>query len=251
MSAAVSKLSRKTLRVLHKGCIPYPEAMALQEALHAARLRFEVPDTLLLLEHPPVFTTGRQDVAADWLHTPDEIRSRGIDVVSTNRGGRITYHGPGQLVGYFICDLQKFYPAPQPPPTRGGGISIPDFVRWIEAGLISVLAQYGIAAHRDEDHPGVWVGENKLAAIGLHVRHGVTLHGFALNVTTDLTPYSYCVPCGIRDRSVTSLNALRPHHTWSLKSVAQDVGDYFSSMAANVGPEPSICSSTNIGHSSA
>lgn len=238
MSVAVSKSSKNTLRILHKGCVPYPEAYALQEALHAARLRGEIPDTLLFLEHPPVFTTGRQDVAADWRLTPDDIRSRGIDIVSTNRGGRITYHGPGQLVGYFICDLNARH------------VGVADFVRWIEEGLMAVVARYGIESHLDKAHPGVWVGTNKLAAIGLHVRHGVTLHGFALNVTTDLTPYAYCVPCGIQDRFVTSLNTLRPNPSWSLEAVAKDVGDYFSTMAANVGSEPSVCSSTNIGHSS-
>lgn len=239
MSAAALKSFLKTLRILHRGCLPYREAYTLQETLHAARLRFDIPDTLLLLEHPPVFTTGRQDVAADWRLAHDDIRARGIDIISTNRGGRITYHGPGQLVGYFICDLKARH------------VGVADFVRWIEDGLIAVVSRYGIAANRDDAYPGVWVGNDKLAAIGLHVRHGVTLHGFALNVTTDLTPYSYCVPCGIQDRFVTRLNTLRPDRAWSLESVARDVGNYFSSMAANVGSEPSSCSSTNIGHSSA
>ncbi len=204
MSAAALKSSPKTLRVLHRGCVPYAEAYTLQETLHGARLRGEIPDTLLLLEHPPVFTTGRQDVATDWLLAHDDIRSHGIDIVATNRGGRITYHGPGQLVGYFICDLK----------TRRMGIV--DFVHWIEDGLIAIVSRYGITGHRDDRHPGVWVGDDKLAAIGLHVRRGVTLHGFALNVTIDLMPYSYCVPCGIEDRFVTSLNALRPQRAWSL-----------------------------------
>lgn len=238
MSAAVLKSSQKIPRILHKGRIPYSEAYALQESLHGARLRGEIPDTLLLLEHPPVFTTGRQDVADDWLLSHDDIRSRGIDIVVTNRGGRITYHGPGQLVGYFICDLKS----------RHAGVA--DFVHWIEDGLIDVMSRYGVTACRDNSYPGVWVGSAKVAAIGLHVRHGVTMHGFALNVTTDLIPYAYCVPCGITDRSVTSLNALRPRNDWSLESVAKDVGDYFSSMEAKVGSEPSPCSSTNIGHSS-
>lgn len=237
MSDAVLKSSLNTLHILHKGCVPYTTAFALQESLHAARRTGDIPDTLLLLEHPPVFTTGRQDVASDWLMSHDDIRARGIDIVTTSRGGRITYHGPGQLVGYFICDL------------HARRIGVADFVHWIEAGLISVLAQYGIAAHRDPDHPGVWVGREKVAAIGLHVRQFVTLHGFALNVTTDMTPYSYCVPCGITDRGVTRLQTLRPERTWNVQSVAQDVAAYFSSMAANVGSEPSV-SSTNIGHSS-
>lgn len=238
MSVAVLKSSQKTLRILHKGRIPYPEATALQESLHAARRLGEIPDTLLLLEHPPVFTTGRQDASADWRLPCDDIRARGIDIVATNRGGRITYHGPGQLVGYFICDLAS----------RNKGVA--DFVRWIESGMIDILSRYGVTARRDASYPGVWVGDAKVLAIGLHVRHGVTLHGFALNVTTDLTPYAYCVPCGITDRAVTSLQVLRPDRPWSREEVARDVGDYFSSMAAKVGSEPSPCSSTNIGHSS-
>lgn len=238
MSVAALKSSQPILRILHRGTVPYTEAFALQQTLHDARLRNEIPDTLLFLEHPPVFTTGRQDVAADWLKSHDEIRACGIDIIATNRGGRITYHGPGQLVGYFICDLNARH------------VGVADFVRWMENGIIEVVSRYGITAHLDTAHPGVWVGQNKLAAIGLHVRHGVTLHGFALNVTTDLTPYSYCVPCGIHDRYVTSLNTLRPDDAWSLDVVAKDLGDYFCSMAAKVGSEPSPCSSTNMGHSS-
>lgn len=238
MSAAALNSSKKILHTLYKGVLPYAEADALQEQLHAARLRAEIPDTLLLLEHPPIFTTGRQDVTADWLLSPKEIRARGIDIIATNRGGRITYHGPGQLVGYFICDL------------RSSGISVPGFVHWIEAGLISVLAQYDITASRDSEHPGVWVGSHKIAAIGLHVRHFVTRHGFALNVTTDLTPYSYCVPCGIQGRGVTRLSDLRPDRPWSVADVAHDVADYFCSMAAKVGSVPSTDSSVNITHSS-
>lgn len=238
MPDAVLKSFPNTFHILHKGCVPYTDAFALQESLHAARCAGEIPDTLLLLEHPSVFTTGRQDVASDWLLSHDEIRARGIDIVSTNRGGRITYHGPGQLVGYLICDLHA----------RKMGVA--DFVHWIEAGLIAILSQYGVAAHRDPEHPGVWVGRNKVAAIGLNVRQFVTLHGFALNVTTDLTPYSYCVPCGIADRGVTRLETLRPERSWTVQDVTQDVAAYFSSMAAKVGSEPSAASSTNMGHSS-
>lgn len=238
MSNAVSKFSPTTLLIQHKGCVPFREAFALQESLHVQRLLGKIPDTLLLLEHPPVLTTGRQDVATDWLLSQDDIRARGIEIVQTNRGGRITYHGPGQLVGYFICNL------------TARQVGVADFVRWIENGLIEVLAGYGVNAHRDPKHPGVWVGNDKIAAIGLHVSHGVTLHGFALNVTTNLTPYSYCIPCGITDRGVTRLATLLPHREWSVQEVAQKVGDYFSSMAAKVGSEPSASSSTNMGQSS-
>lgn len=238
MPDAVLKSSLNTLHVQYKGCVPYRDAFALQELLHAQRLAGEIPDTLLFLEHPPVLTTGRQDVATDWLLSQDDIRSRGVEIVHTNRGGRITYHGPGQLVGYFICNLTEWR------------VGVADFVRWIEDGITAVLAGYGVTAHRDPDHPGVWVGRDKIAAIGLHVSRGVTLHGFALNVTTDLTPYSYCIPCGIADRGVTRLATLLPHREWSVQEVAEKIEGYFCSMAAKVGSEPSACSSTNIGHSS-
>lgn len=239
MRAAALKSSLKINHILHKGMLPYKEAYALQESLNEARASNSIPDTLILLEHPPVFTTGRQEVAQDWLLSKEDILSRGIDIEPTNRGGRITYHGPGQLVGYFICDL------------RQANMGVADFVHWVEAGLIGVLVAHGISATRDVEHPGVWVGNKKIAAIGLHVKRGITLHGFALNVTTDLTPYSYCIPCGIQNRGVTSLEAQRPHQKWSVDTIAQEVGDYFCSIPAKVGSAPLVVSSSvNMTHSS-
>ncbi|PIR20142.1 MAG: octanoyltransferase [Deltaproteobacteria bacterium CG11_big_fil_rev_8_21_14_0_20_47_16] len=239
MRDAALKSSLTIRHLLNKGPLPYQDAYALQESLHAERARSAIPDTLLLLEHAPVFTTGRQDVSHDWLLTQDEIRAHNIDIVNTNRGGRITYHGPGQLVGYFICDL------------KNQSIGVADFVHWVEEGLIGNLKSYGITATRDAENPGVWVGQQKIAAIGLHVKKGITLHGFALNVTTDLTPYTYCIPCGIQGKGVTSLSTLLPQQKWSVETVAQDLGNYFCSMAANVGSSPSTTSSVNMAHSSA
>lgn len=178
------------------GLIPYREAWDRQEALRAARANDDCPDTIIWCEHPRVFTTGRQDCRADWRASFAAIERAGIEIVSTNRGGRITYHGPGQLVGYFIMDL------------RARGIGVREFVRQIEALLIQAIAKFGVAATRDPIHPGVWVGSEKVAALGLHVSRGITQHGFALNYAPQLADYHYIVPCGIADRGVTSLAAL-------------------------------------------
>lgn len=178
------------------GLIPYHEAWRAQEALRAARAEHRIPDTFILCEHPPVFTLGRQDCVADFLAPRETIGAAGIEMVQVNRGGRITYHGPGQIVGYFIVDLTE------------RAIGIRDFVHRIESLLIETVANFGVTAQRDAINPGIWVGRNKLGAIGLHVSRGITQHGFALNVNPDLSHYQYIVPCGIADRGVTSLQQL-------------------------------------------
>jgi lipoyl(octanoyl) transferase len=184
------------IRLHDLGMVPYREAWRLQEDLRTQRLRDAIPDTLLLCEHPPVFTVGRQDCRADWRASFETIRAAGIDVVESNRGGRITYHGPGQIVGYWIVDL------------RARDCGIRDFVRKIEQILIDAVATFGVTAARDPINPGIWVGPDKLGAIGLHVRGGVTQHGFALNHTTALADYQYIIPCGLADRGVTTLERL-------------------------------------------
>lgn len=170
------------------GLVPYDDAWALQRALHARRVAGEIGDTCLLLEHPDVYTAGRRT-------TDDERPHDGTPVVDVDRGGKITWHGPGQLVGYPIVAL--------PDPTDVVG-----HVRRIESALIDVCAAYGVTAGRVEGRSGVWVGDAKVAAIGIRVAQGVTMHGFALNCDPDLTAYDRIVPCGIRDASVTSLTAL-------------------------------------------
>lgn len=179
------------------GFMPYREALSLQDELREARIRGKIADRVLLIEHPPVLTTGRQDCREDFLSTPEAIAADGIEIVKTDRGGRVTYHGPGQLVVYFICEL------------AGLGMGIREFVFSIEEACLRLLTEFGIEAKRDPEHPGLWVGRNKIVAVGMHVAHGVTQHGLALNVDGDLSAYRHIVACGVRGRGVTSIKTLR------------------------------------------
>jgi lipoyl(octanoyl) transferase len=176
------------------GRIEYPEAWSWQREIFLARLEGECGDCLMLLEHPPTYTLGRRALAQDLVYSPDECERRGIAVFHVDRGGRSTYHGPGQLVGYPIVALGKRY-------------DVLSYLRVLEEALIRTAAHLGVEAHRDGHHTGVWVGRNKLAAIGVKVTRGITMHGFAFNVTTDLSMFSGIVPCGIPDRWVTSIEA--------------------------------------------
>ncbi len=195
------------------GLINYNKAWEIQETLRGERERGEIPDRVLLLEHPPIFTLGKRVCEGDILSTKELIAADGIDVIKTNRGGRATYHGPGQLVGYFICSVSEMARRSSPSPLWGEGQGEGDrgvkrFVFLIEELLIRVLADFGIQSNRDPVHPGVWVGRDKIAAIGLHVSRGITQHGFALNVSCDLSHYRHIVPCGIKNRGVTSIKQL-------------------------------------------
>lgn len=172
---------------------PYPEAFALQKKLRALKLEKKIPNLLWLTSHPPVFTLGKQDCHADFLSSPEEIQKEGIEIIQSNRGGRITYHGPGQVVGYFIVNIRELK------------LSIPDFVRQIEELLIRTLEKFQISGERDAEYPGVWVKEKKIAALGLHFDRGVSMHGFALNVNPNLNHYRHIIPCGIQGREVSSL----------------------------------------------
>ena len=180
------------------GRIPYAEALALQRELVVERQAGRVGDILLLVEHPHVLTLGvRGDGGRSHILAPaDVLAARSIEVYETGRGGDITYHGPGQLVGYPIIDLN---------PDRR---DVHRYVRDLEDVLIRVAADYGIEAGRVPGLTGVWVGDRKLAAIGVRIARWVTSHGFALNVTTDLDYFNLIVPCGVADRGVTSLAAL-------------------------------------------
>jgi lipoyl(octanoyl) transferase len=179
--------------VCHLGTLPYASAVAIQQDLRARRQALELPDLLLLLEHPPVYTRGRRS-GADELPFPDDFyRAKGIDVHDTDRGGKITYHGPGQLVGYPI-------------------MAAPDVVRHVrvmEQAIVDALGQASVEAHaRAEDGPdytGVWVAERKIASIGVHVARGISTHGFAVNVDNDLAPFSSVVACGLPDVTMTSI----------------------------------------------
>lgn len=180
---------RRELWVANLGRVPYREAVALQEQLRAARQRDEVPDALLLLEHPPVYTKGRRSERADLPIGEDWYRMQGIEVEETDRGGRVTYHGPGQLVGYPIM----------------GVTDVLDYVRTMEQAVIRALADEGVEAEVRKGLTGVWAGDRKIGSIGVHVSRGVTTHGFAVNVDCDLQPFEWIVPCGIEDVRMTSV----------------------------------------------
>jgi lipoyl(octanoyl) transferase len=172
------------------GEVPYPEAVALQERLRDARQDDRVPDCLLLLEHPPVYTRGRRAEAADLPRGEEWYRAQGIEVHDSDRGGQVTYHGPGQLVGYPIVRVR----------------SVSDYVATMERALIAALRDEGVAASAPEGLTGVWAGPAKIGSIGVHVSRGVTTHGFAVNVANDLTPFGWIATCGMADAQMTSVS---------------------------------------------
>jgi len=185
------------LAIVDAGLLEYGKALEYQKEIRTARLAGLCPDTLILLEHPPVITLGRRGGTQDVLISPEAASRAGVQVFPIDRGGEATYHGPGQLVGYLIFDLA----------VAGG--SVKRFVHLLEEALIRTLERgWGIRAGRSAEHRGVWVGDEKIAALGLSVSRRVTMHGFALNVTTNLDHFRWIVPCGIRDRGVTSLARL-------------------------------------------
>ena len=178
------------------GTVDYAAGLALQHERVAARKAGSIPDTLLLLEHPHVYTLGRNAHRENVLVSPEFLRSRGAEVFETDRGGDVTYHGPGQLVGYPILDLTKHRR------------DIAWFMRSLEEVFIRVAADYGFQAGRVAGATGVWVGNEKLVAMGVHISRWVTSHGFAFNVNTDLRFFDWIVPCGLRDKGVTSIERL-------------------------------------------
>ncbi len=181
------------LLVSNLGTIPYRDALTIQAEIQARRQAGEQPDTLLLLEHPPVYTRGRRAADNELSLGEDFYRARGIEIIPTDRGGKVTYHGPGQLVGYPIMRVSD----------------IGAHLRKMEAAIVAALAEYGIRGRsRCEegiDYTGVWVETRKIASIGVHVSRGVSTHGFAVNVSNDLTPFSWIVPCGLADVTMTSM----------------------------------------------
>jgi len=210
----------KTLDVRRLGLVTYQEGLALQRELVEARRRDDIPDTLLLLQHPPVITLGVK-VRTDRSHilaSPDVLEARGVTVHESGRGGDVTFHGPGQLVGYPILDLS---------PDRR---DLHRYVRDLEECLIRALAMFGIEAGRIQGLTGVWVADEKVAAIGVRISRWITSHGFALNVDPDLTYFELIIPCGIDDRGVTSMARLlgRPVSVDEAETiVAQSFADVF------------------------
>lgn len=205
---------------------PYEEALTLQRGLAEARIQGRLPtDVLLLVEHPPVVTLGRSFKPEHLSTQPEELARRGVDLFEIERGGDVTFHGPGQLVGYPIYDLREHRR------------DLHWFLRGIEGGLIAALRHLGVEADRDPRYTGVWVAGRKIASIGIHVKQWVTWHGFALNVTTDLSFFDLIVPCGIPGVVMTSVQRVlgdgagRDIWTRTLDAVVQGFGDEFGQVA--------------------
>src|SRR5215470_706343 len=215
----------RVINVLYFGRVEYSTALDLQQTVVHLVKQERIGHTLLLLEHPPVITLGRNAGMANIIASRDFLASQGIELRETDRGGDVTFHGPGQLVGYPIFDLRAFTP-------RLGAV---DFVRKIEDALIRTCGDLGVVTGRIAGLTGVWIQDNppaKIAAIGVHISRGVTSHGFALNVSTNLDYFKLIVPCGISDKPVTSLEremaSLRPlEKTPALEQIAEVVSSNF------------------------
>ena len=216
------------LNLLQFGRVPYADGLTLQKVLIEARYENRIGNTLVLLEHPPVLTLGRNSSRANILASDEFLAYRGVEIHEINRGGDVTYHGPGQLVGYPIIDLRSFTP-------RLGAV---DFVRKIEEALIRACGDFGVKTTRIAGRTGVWtmaggsIQEKKIAAIGVHISRGITSHGFAFNVSPDLRDFQLIVPCGIADREVTSLERAAdppPSMEAVRNAVARQFGHVFAS----------------------
>ncbi len=184
----------KTCIAYYLGLVPYEPALKLQEMLSLARARRTVSDVLLLLQHAAVFTVGRFKGEADIVVSEETLTREGIAVFHTNRGGGITYHGPGQLVGYPILSL------------RDNSLGVREYVGKLEDAILRLLRSLNIRGYLDANYPGVWVGGEKICSLGIHVSRGVTMHGFALNVNTDLRHFEFINPCGLSDKATTSIS---------------------------------------------
>jgi lipoyl(octanoyl) transferase len=228
------------IQLLQLGLIPYTQALKLQEELVERRKRGDIGDVLLLLEHPPVITLGRNSKAENILLSKEELKRRRVELFEINRGGDVTFHGPGQLVGYPIFDLGGFSGTD----TKHKTLYPVEFMRKLEEVIIRTCAEYGVVTQRVKGLTGVWTRPiagvtaskepAKLCAMGIHISRGVTSHGFALNVSTDLKGFESIVPCGISDKPVTSLNrevsavfSTRTVKPLSLSEVSENVARNF------------------------
>jgi len=203
---------------LDLGRMPYLPAFAIQEQVLQARMEGRLPATIILQENPPTFTIGRGGSRDNLLVSPEELRQRGIEVLEVNRGGDITYHGPGQMIASPLLYLGNL------------GLNANQYLHRLEDLLIELLAGYGIQASKKPDYPGVWVGEAKIGAVGIAVKHGYTFHGFSLNVALDLTPFNWINPCGVPQMAVTSLEQVlgRPIPLAEVKArLRQIISDMF------------------------
>ncbi len=201
------------LQILDLGRNPYKETWDFQKKLHNRRYKGEIPDTLILVEHPHVYTLGKNAQENNLIAGSQFLKNKGVEVVDVDRGGDITYHGPGQIVGYPIFNLKDH------------DIGIKKYVDQVEAVMIQTCADYDITAERISGLTGVWVGTNKIAAIGIRVSKWTTYHGFALNVETDLSLFRGIVPCGIVDKGVTRMCDLNENA--EMKSVKERVIAHF------------------------
>lgn len=211
-------MEENKLQVINYGRVGYQDALKIQHSFLERRQQDLIPDTLLLLEHPPVLTVGRGGTEADVLLSREELEKRGVTVVHIERGGDVTYHGPGQMVGYIFMNVSRL----------NGEVGA--LIHRIEEVFIRLLdKEYGITAGRDQKHRGVWVENKKITAVGIAIKKRVTMHGFAFNINTDLSHFSWIVPCGITDRGVTSLEKLTggPVDMETAKSM---VGSWFGSV---------------------
>jgi len=186
-------MDKKYLTYCDLGVIDYKEAWDLQQEIHAKRVLGEVEDILFLLEHPNTYTLGKTAHKANLISSEDYLKQNQISVYDIDRGGDITYHGPGQIVGYPIIDLNNWFKDTH------------KYLRALEEVIIKTCNDYGLKSERNPKHTGVWIGDKKIAAIGIKVSRWVTMHGFAFNVNTDLNLFSGIIPCGIQDKTVTSL----------------------------------------------
>lgn len=218
-------------QVLHLGLVEYKEGLALQERLLRERRADKRGDTLVLLQHPPVFTLGRRGNMANVLVPRESLAREGITLYEANRGGDVTYHGPGQLVGYPILRLADH------------GDDVYRYLRMLEESLVLFLGGYGIKAEQQPGYTGVWIGRDKIAAIGVAVKGGVTMHGFALNVDPNLAHFQLIHPCGYTDRGVTSMAAqlgkpvdLKPVQ----RSFPRCFGKVFGAKMVSEGPAPPL-----------
>jgi lipoyl(octanoyl) transferase len=201
--------------VVRCGIVPYEEARQAQERLAEQRQRGEIPDVLLLLEHTPIYTRGRRSTPEELPMGAQWYELQGIEVRDTDRGGRVTYHGPGQLVAYPIVSLRPY------------GDDVHEYVRRLERTMIEALAEHRVEAGPIEGLTGVWTGERKIGSIGVHVSRSVTTHGLAVNVDNDLQPFEWIVPCGIEGVAMTSLAREL--------GAPQDLGAFADTVAARFG----------------
>ncbi len=191
------------------GLMDYAEAYALQKRLQEEQISHQRKPTILFVEHPPTITVGRRGAADEVVAPSAVLRARGVTVTETDRGGQVTYHGPGQIVCYPLINVEK--------------LGLHEYLRLLEEAVIRTLAHYGIEGYRVEGRTGVWVGKEKICAMGIRVRKWWAIHGLALNVTTDLNHFGLIIPCGIRDRGITSLQKILKDKTPAIGEVRREL----------------------------